>query len=240
MQRNVVVTGATSGIGFEVARALVSHGHVVGINGRSEARVKDTCEQLGSNAIPCAFNVADAEAVQAALFTFHKQRGGLQGLIHCAGIMQSSVLGMATDEEIDHIIRTNLIGAINVVQTSSRLMRKKRSGSIVLIGSIAGIEGAAGQAVYAASKAGVAALALSAAKELGEFEVRVNLVVPGIIDTPLTRELTHSVIERNLERIPMNRLGHASDVQGVCRFLLSEEAAYITGSTIRVDGGLRL
>jgi len=203
--RVVVVTGGTRGIGRATAELLASSGATVVVTGRDEsAAVKaasEIAEAHGGPTMGVGFDVADFAAVGEAFKTIAKEQGRIDGLVASAGVLDNALVGMITPELVDRMLSTNVAGTIAAVQAAGRAMMRKRSGSIVVLASIVGEHGSAGQMVYAASKAAVANIARSAAKELGPRGIRVNAVAPGVIDTDLIANLPQELIEENVHRL---------------------------------------
>lgn len=224
-----------------MARRLLDDGWIVGINGRDRDVVHNAAAALGPNALAVPFDIADAQASHVAMVEFVRSNGGtLNALVHCAGIMKDAPLGMLGVELVSEVMSVNVIGTINVTQTAVRLMSRGRTGSIVLVTSVVAEDGAAGQALYGASKAAVAGIVRSAAKEVAGRGIRVNAVSPGLIDTDLISILDSDSRSAVQGRIPLGRIGDALDVSGVVASLLSDDYRYVTGQVIRVDGGLTL
>jgi 3-oxoacyl-[acyl-carrier protein] reductase len=239
--RLALVTGSTRGIGAAVARRLLDDGWTVGINGRSHDAVQDVVASLGPNSRAVSFDVADARASHTAIVDFSRSNGGkLHALVHCAGIMKDAPLGMLGAELVDEVLAVNVAGTIAVTQTAIRLMSRGDGGSIVLFTSVVGEDGAAGQVLYGASKAAVAGIVRSSAKEVAGKGIRINAVAPGLIDTELIAGLDSAARAALQERIPLARIGVPGDVSGVVASLLSDDFRYVTGEIIRIDGGLRL
>ena len=240
--RVVVVTGGTRGIGRATAELLACSGATVVVTGRDEsAAVKAAAEINEAHGVPAmgiGFDVADFAAVGEAFKTIAKEQGRIDGLVASAGVLDNALVGMITPELVDRMLSTNVAGTIAAVQAAGRAMMRKRTGSIVVLASIVGEHGSAGQMVYAASKAAVANIARSAAKELGPRGIRVNAVAPGVIDTDLIANLPRELIEENVARTSLRRLGTPADVARAIRFLISDESAFITGQVLGVDGGL--
>lgn len=241
--RAALVTGSTRGIGLAVARALAAHGCDVAVNGRRDPAAVDAvaaalAAEFGVRTLALPGDVADAAVVKGWFQTLFAQWKRLDVLVNNAGVMEGALLGMAPVDLIDRTLDTNAKGAIHVLQAGARLMARHRRGSIINLTSIVGTRGAAGQAVYAASKAAVVGLTLAAAKELAPQGIRVNAIAPGYIDTDLVRGLPPAVQAERAAAIGLGRVGTPDDVAGVALFLASDLAAYVTGQVIGVDGGL--
>ncbi|MCU1685485.1 MAG: 3-oxoacyl-ACP reductase [Amycolatopsis sp.] len=238
--RIALVTGGTRGIGLATVRALAEAGATVVLTGRDEAKAKDVASAVTGTVSGLALDVTDAKAVAALVRGVAKEHGRLDIVIANAGIMEDALLGMIREELVDTTLATNVAGTIHTVQAAARAMMRKKSGSIVVLASIVGEHGSAGQTVYAASKAAVANIALSAAKELGRSGIRVNAVAPGIIETALTEGLSEDAVTANVGRTPLGRLGKSEDVAKAILFLVSDDASFITGQVLGIDGGLTL
>ncbi len=234
--RVALVTGGTRGIGRATVRALAEAGATVVMTGRDEAVAKEVAAASGAVA-GLALDVADAKAVSTLVRGVAKEHGGLDIVVANAGIMEDAVLGMIREELVDATLTTNVAGTLHTVQAAARAMLRRRSGAIVVLASIVGEYGSAGQTVYAASKAAVANIARSAAKELGRNGIRVNAVAPGVIRTDLTAGVEEGPV---VEKTPLGRLGTPEDVAQAIRFLVSDDAAFITGQVLGIDGGLVL
>ncbi|GLY36628.1 3-oxoacyl-ACP reductase [Amycolatopsis sp. NBRC 101858] len=237
--RVALVTGGTRGIGLATVRALVDAGATVVLTGRDEARAKEAASAAGA-AAGLALDVTDAKAVSSLVRGVAKEHGKLDVVVANAGIMEDALLGMIREELVDTTLSTNVAGTLHTVQAAARAMMRKKTGSIVVLASIVGEYGSAGQTVYAASKAAVANIARSAAKELGRSGIRVNAVAPGVIETDLTAGLSEDAKAENAGKTPLGRLGRAEDVANAIRFLVGDEASFITGQVLGVDGGLVL
>ncbi|MEV6440450.1 glucose 1-dehydrogenase [Amycolatopsis sp. NPDC051716] len=236
--RVALVTGGTRGIGLATARALVESGATVVLTGRDEARAKEAAASVGASGL--ALDVTDAKAVSSLVRGVAKEHGKLDIVVANAGIMEDALLGMIKEDLVDTTLSTNVAGTLHTVQAAARAMMRKKTGSIVVLASIVGEYGSAGQTVYAASKAAVANIARSAAKELGRSGIRVNAVAPGVIETDLTAGLSEDAKAENSGRTPLGRLGRPEEVANAIRFLVSDEASFITGQVLGIDGGLVL
>jgi 3-oxoacyl-[acyl-carrier protein] reductase len=236
--RVALVTGGTRGIGLATARAVVVAGATVVLTGRDEARAKEAAASVGASGL--ALDVTDAKAVSSLVRGVAKEHGKLDIVVANAGIMEDALLGMIKEDLVDTTLSTNVAGTLHTVQAAARAMMRKKTGSIVVLASIVGEYGSAGQTVYAASKAAVANIARSAAKELGRSGIRVNAVAPGVIETDLTAGLSEDAKAENSGRTPLGRLGRPEEVANAIRFLVSDEASFITGQVLGIDGGLVL
>ncbi|MEV6829128.1 glucose 1-dehydrogenase [Amycolatopsis sp. NPDC051102] len=236
--RVALVTGGTRGIGLATARALAEAGATVVLTGRDEARAKEAAASVGASGL--ALDVTDAKAVSSLVRGVAKEHGKLDIVVANAGIMEDALLGMIKEELVDTTLSTNVAGTLHTVQAAARAMMRKKSGAIVVLASIVGEYGSAGQTVYAASKAAVANIARSAAKELGRSGIRVNAVAPGVIETDLTAGLSEDAKEENAGKTPLGRLGRPEEVANAIRFLVSDDASFITGQVLGIDGGLVL
>lgn len=238
--RVAFVTGSTRGIGLATAKALLREGWTVGINGRDTTTVDAVVASLGEGAVAVAADVTDSSSTLHSVAGFTRDQGRLDAVVHSAGIMKQAPLGMIADLDLIQIMQTNVIAAVSVTQAAIRAMTRFRSGSIVLFGSVAGEDGAAGQVPYAASKAAMVGLVRSAAKEAGPLGIRVNVVIPGVIDTDLNAGLSTDRREEIISQTPLKRLGTPEEVAQAVMFLVSDSAQFVTGASLRVDGGLRL
>ncbi|MEW2500143.1 SDR family NAD(P)-dependent oxidoreductase [Amycolatopsis sp. CA-161197] len=237
--RVALVTGGTRGIGLATVRALVEAGATVVLTGRDEARAKEIAAEAGA-AAGLALDVTDAKAVSSLVRGVAKEHGALDVVVANAGILEDALLGMISEDLVDRMLRTNVGGTINTVQAASRVMSRRKSGAIVVLASIVGENGSAGQTAYAASKAAVGNIARSAAKELGRHNIRVNAVAPGVIETDMTSHLGEKVIAGRIEDTALGRLGKPEEVAKAIRFLVSDEASFVTGQVLGIDGGLVL
>ncbi len=236
--RTALVTGSTRGIGRAIADTLSTAGARVAIVGRDQARAAEVAAAVGNGAQGFAADVAEPASIVALIDAVEKAFGQIDILVNNAGLTRDNILFRIKDEEWDTVLDANLRGAFIAIRTASRGMIKRRWGRIINIASVVGITGNKGQANYAASKAGLIGLTKSVAKELGSRNVLVNAVAPGFIETDMTAAMTPEARGALSGQIPLERLGAPQDVAGVVAFLASEHAAYITGQTLVVDGGM--
>ncbi len=237
-----VVTGGSRGIGKAVCLRLASLGATVIVNyvSRSDAAdaVAQEVESSGGKAGVYQFNVADSEAVTEAFKSILADHGRIDILVNNAGITRDGLFMKMKESDWDDVLNTNLKGADNCIKAVNRPMMKQRSGSIISITSVIGFAGNAGQANYSAAKGGLIGLCRSLAKELASRNITVNGVAPGYIDTDMTRDLPDAVKDIILNEIPMKSMGSPEDIAGAVAFLASDDARYITGQFIHVNGGM--
>ena len=242
MDKIILITGASRGIGRAVALRLARPGAFLYVNfNRNETAAQETLtgiRELGGAGEPCRFDVTDQQAVREAVQGIIAEKGQIDILINNAGIWRGGLIVRIKESLWDQVIDTDLKGTFNCCQAVARHMIRQRSGRIINVSSLIGEAGNAGDSVYAAAKAGILGLTKSLARELGGRNICVNAVAPGLIETDMTAHFPEGV-KTDLERqIPLARLGTPEDVAGLVAFLASEEAAYITGQVIRVNGGL--
>jgi 3-oxoacyl-[acyl-carrier protein] reductase len=234
-----IVTGGSRGIGRAIAQALAEAGARVAVVGRNGDKARAAAGELpGDGHAGYACDVADPAQVDATLKAVESDQGPVGILVNNAGITRDNILLRMKDDEFDEVIAANLKGAFNFTRAVTRGMMKRRSGAILNITSVVGLTGNAGQANYAASKAGLVGLTKSVAKELAGRGVRCNAIAPGFIETDMTEALGETQVEGLLERIPLGALGQADDVAHAALFLVSPRARYITGQVLAVDGGM--
>ena len=240
--KTALVTGASRGIGRAIALCLAAEGARVAINYAGNVKaaeeVKASVEAAGGTAILCQADIADSAAVEAMVADVVKEFGAIDILVNNAGITRDTLLMRMKDEDFAKVLDTNLKGVFYCTKAVSKLMMKKRSGRIVNMASVVGLVGNAGQTNYAAAKAGVIGFSKSAAKELASRGITVNVVAPGFIGTDMTAGLPESVKEKMLTDIPLGRMGEPKDVANAVLFLASDQASYITGQVVNVDGGM--
>ncbi|HJA37045.1 MAG TPA: 3-oxoacyl-[acyl-carrier-protein] reductase [Firmicutes bacterium] len=239
-----LVTGGSRGIGRAVCLALAKSGADVAVNyaGKEEAAQQTCrmCEELGARTLAIQADVADNAQVNAMVDQVIAQFGRLDILVCNAGITRDNLLMRMAEQDFDQVIATNLKGVWNCMKAVCRPMMKQRWGRIVSMSSVVGVAGNAGQVNYAASKAGVIGMTKSLARELGSRGVTVNAIAPGFIETDMTAVLPENIKEGLLGSIPLGRLGQAEEVAALAAFLCSEQAGYITGQVIHVDGGMAM
>ena len=236
-----VVTGGSRGIGLEICRRLLNDGAKVALIGTREETAQKAVEALGADAEVLkgyALNVADGEAVTTVFTQILADFGQVDVLVNNAGITRDTLMMRMKEDDWDAVMDVNLKGAFNCVKAVMRPMMKLRKGRIINVSSVVGLTGNAGQANYSASKAGLLGFTKSAAKELSSRNITVNAVAPGYIATEMTDAVSDAAKAAFLDNIPLSRAGEANEVASLISFLASDDAAYITGQTINVDGGL--
>ena len=241
-EKIAVVTGGSRGIGAAIAKKLASRGMTVIINYcGSEDRalaVKSAIEAAGGQAEAWRCDVSDCGQCEAFVKAVMEKYGRIDVLVNNAGITRDGLMMRMSDEDFSRVIDTNLKGTFYMMRFASRHMLKAKKGRIINMASVVGLMGNAGQVNYAASKAGVIGATKSAAKELASRGITVNAIAPGFIDTEMTGALSEKVQEQILTQIPLGTFGKPEDIANYAAFLASDEAAYITGQVIQVDGGM--
>ena len=230
VSRSVLVTGGNRGIGLAIAQRLAADGHKVAATHRGSG-VPD-----GLFGVEC--DITDNDAVDRAFTAVEAHQGPVEVLVANAGVAADAFLMRMTVEKFEKVIDANLTGAFRVAQRASRSMQRKRFGRMIFVGSVSGTWGIGNQANYAASKAGLIGMARSISRELSKAGVTANVVAPGYIDTEMTRALDERIQAGALDFIPAKRVGSAAEVAGAVSFLASEDASYIAGAVIPVDGGM--
>ena len=234
-----LVTGGNRGIGRAIAGALADGGARVAVVARAEDRAQAAAGELaGEGHRGYACDVADADAVNGLVKQVEADMGSLDILVNNAGVTGDNLLMRLSDAEWDRVLATNLKGAFNTIRAATRGMMRRRDGRIINLTSVVGITGNAGQANYAASKAGLIGLTKSVAKELASRNILCNAIAPGFIDTEMTAELGEGTRDALLGQIALGRLGKGEEIASVVRFLAGPGSAYITGQVIVVDGGM--
>ena len=239
-----VVTGASRGIGKAIAMKFAQLGATVVINYNGSAQkaeeVKQSITADGGRAVIMQCNVADYDACEAFFKDVIDQFGRIDILVNNAGITKDGLIMRMSEEDFTSVVDVNLKGTFHCIRFASRQMMKQRSGRIINMSSVVGISGNAGQINYAASKAGVIGMTKSAAKELASRGITVNAIAPGYIETDMTNVLSDKVKEETMKQIPLGRLGQTGDIAAAAAFLASDEAGYITGQVLAVDGGMAI
>ena len=238
--RKALVTGASGGIGGAISRALHAQGVVVALAGRNRQALEKLKSELGNNSEVIVGDFRQADTVETMLEKANEFLGGIDILINNAGLTRDNLALRIKDEDWQAVIDINLTTAFRLSRSALRSMMKSRWGRIINITSIVGATGNAGQANYAASKAGIVGMSKAIAAEVAGRGITVNCIAPGFIDTAMTQSLNDDQIQKMLDSIPIGRLGRPEDVAACAAFLASEEAAYITGQTLHVNGGMAM
>ncbi|MDD7972610.1 3-oxoacyl-[acyl-carrier-protein] reductase [Roseinatronobacter alkalisoli] len=238
--KTALVTGASGGIGAEIARALHAAGATVALSGTREAPLQDLAQALGArvHVLPC--NLSDADAVEALPKRAVEAMGGLDILVNNAGITQDNLLMRMSDEQWQKVLDVNLTAAMRLMRGSLRGMMKARWGRVVNISSVVGATGNPGQANYVAAKAGLVGMSKALAQEVASRGITVNCVAPGFIATPMTDALNDDQKAAINGRIPAGRMGSPADIAAAVLYLASQEAGYVTGAVLHVNGGMAM
>jgi 3-oxoacyl-[acyl-carrier protein] reductase len=236
----IIVTGASRGIGADIARHLAAAGYDLALVARSAGPLNDLAAELSGDVKVKSWpgDISNWEEAERIVKEVHAEFGAVYGLVNNAGVTQDGLFMRMSPENWKKPIDINLNGTFYFTRATAPIMMRQREGRIINISSVIGLTGNAGQANYAASKAGIIALTKSVAKELGGRGVTANAIAPGFIATDMTDDLPEKVRATMLSQIPLKRFGEGKDVAGVVKFLLSEEASYITAQTLVVDGGM--
>ncbi|PZE22489.1 3-oxoacyl-[acyl-carrier-protein] reductase [Paenibacillus xerothermodurans] len=240
--KTALVTGGSRGIGRAIALALAEAGADVAVNysgsQAAAAEVAELIQAMGRKAIQVQADISSAQDVDDMFKLVLETYGRLDILVNNAGITKDNLIMRMKEEEFDQVIATNLKGVFNCIKAATRPMMKQRYGRIINISSVVGVLGNPGQINYVAAKAGVIGMTKASAKELSSRGITVNAVAPGFIETDMTNQLSEDTRTQLLQQIPLARLGQPDDIAKAVRFLASDDAAYMTGQTIHVDGGM--
>ena len=238
--KKALVTGATGGIGEAIAKALIGQGASVVISGTRQEKLDELKSSLGGNTQAIACNLSYGAAVDALPEQASQALGGLDILVSNAGLTKDNIFIRLSDDAWDDVIRVNLTAYFRLCRAAGKMMMRARAGRIIGISSVVGVTGNPGQGNYCASKAGMIGMSKSLAMEVASRGVTVNCIAPGFIGTPMTEALNDKQKEQILGRIPANRLGLPDEVASGVVFLASQEAAYITGQTLHINGGMAM
>lgn len=238
--KTALVTGASGGIGEAVARALYAQGATVVLHGTRAEKLEALQNDLGARAFALAVDLSDRDAVAGLVDAASALAGPISILVNNAGITRDGLLMRMKDDDWDSVLEVNMTASMSLCRAAMRDMMKARAGRIISISSVVGVTGNAGQTNYAASKAGMIGFSKSLAAEVASRGLTVNVVAPGFIETPMTDVLDESQKSALLTRVPAGRLGHADEIAATVAFLASDEAAYITGATVHVNGGMAM
>ena len=238
--KTALVTGASGGIGEAVARALHAQSATVVLHGTRAEKLEALQKDLGARAFALAVDLSDRDAVAGLADAASALAGPISILVNNAGITRDGLLMRMKDDDWDSVLEVNMTASMSLCRAAMRGMMKARTGRIISISSVVGVTGNAGQTNYAASKAGMIGFSKSLAAEVASRGLTVNVVAPGFIETPMTDVLDESQKSALLTRVPAGRLGHADEIAATVAFLASDEAAYITGATLHVNGGMAM
>ena len=238
--KSALVTGASGGIGSEIARVLHGQGAVVGLHGTRAEKLEALAGELGDRAHVLAANLSDRDAVTDLARRAEEELGGVHILVNNAGITRDGLFVRMKDEDWDAVLEVNLTAAFRLTRALTQPMMKRRGGRVVNITSVVGVTGNPGQANYCASKAGMIGLTKSLAQEIATRGITANCVAPGFIESEMTDALNEKQRDTILGTIPTKRMGTAREVAAAVAFLASDEAAYVTGQTVHVNGGMAM
>ncbi|SEF91190.1 3-oxoacyl-[acyl-carrier-protein] reductase [Bosea lathyri] len=238
--KKALVTGATGGLGGAIARTLHAQGASVALSGTRIESLEALAAELGERVVITPCNLADKESVEALVPAAEEKLGGLDILVNNAGVTRDNLFLRLKDEDWDSVIAINLTAAFRLSRAAVKSMMRRRYGRIISIGSVVGTSGNPGQGNYAASKAGLIGMSKALAAEVASRNITVNVVSPGFIESPMTQALNDKQREGILSDVPMGRLGAGVDVAAAVAYLASGEAAYVTGQTLHVNGGMTM
>lgn len=237
-----LVTGGSRGIGRACCEALAEHGATVVVNyvkGEAQAReVADAIVKKGGKAEICGFDVADAKAAESAIDELAKRHGRLDILVANAGISIDGLLLRLKDDDLERLFQVNVKGTLACTRAATKVMMRAKTGRVIFLSSVVGEMGNVGQTAYAATKAALLGAAKSIAREFASRNITVNAVAPGFVDTDMTSGMTDAMKEQLLKVVPLGRTGTAREIAAACTYLASDEAAYVTGQVLRVNGGM--
>ena len=241
-EKIALITGSTRGIGRAIAELYAKNGARLILNARDKEKAESFADELrekyGVTVDVLVFDVADSEAVKMGFKELFKITKKIDILVNNAGVLDDALIGMVTRTQIEKTFGINTFGVLYVAQYAARLMNRNKSGSIINISSIIGVNGNAGQTVYGGSKAAVIGITKSLSKELAPSNIRVNAIAPGFIDTEMTQGLSESKYQERMNSIKMGRIGRPEDVANTALYLASDLSSYVTGQVIGVDGGM--
>ncbi|MEQ8371778.1 MAG: 3-oxoacyl-[acyl-carrier-protein] reductase [Roseibium aggregatum] len=238
--KNALVTGATGGIGEAIVRSLHAQGATVSLSGTRAEKLEALAADLGERAYVTPANLSDRAAVDALLPAAEEKMGSVDILVNNAGITRDNIFMRMKDEEWDQVLEVNLSSGFRLCRAAIKGMMKRRSGRIVGITSVVGVTGNPGQVNYAAAKAGMIGMYKSLAREVASRNITVNTIAPGFIETAMTDALNDKQKESILTSVPAGRLGTSAEIAAAAVYLASEEAAYVTGQTLHVNGGMAM
>ncbi|MCJ2093370.1 3-oxoacyl-[acyl-carrier-protein] reductase [Methylobacterium sp. J-072] len=238
--RKALVTGATGGLGQAIARALHAQGATVALSGTKPAALEALAAELGERASPVAADLSDKDSVEGLVPAAEAAIGPLDILVNNAGITRDNLFMRMKDDEWEQVLTVNLTAAFRLSRAAVKGMMRRRAGRIVNIGSVVGSTGNPGQGNYAAAKAGLVGMTKALAAEVASRGITVNCIAPGFIASPMTDALNEKQREGILTRVPAGRLGEGAEVAAACIYLASAEAAYVTGQTLHVNGGMAM
>jgi len=238
--KNALVTGATGGIGEAIARVLHAQGATVSVSGTRAEKLEALAADLGERVFVTPANLSDRDAVAALLPAAEEKMGSVDILVNNAGITRDNIFMRMKDEEWDQVLEVNLTSGFHLCRAAIKGMMKRRSGRIIGITSVVGVTGNPGQVNYAAAKAGMIGMYKSLAREVASRNITVNTIAPGFIETAMTGALNDKQKESILANVPAGRLGTSAEIASAALYLASDEAAYVTGQTLHVNGGMAM
>jgi 3-oxoacyl-[acyl-carrier protein] reductase len=241
-KRVALVTGASRGIGAQIALALAKDGYIVIVNHRSNPSLaQGVCDEIGSaggEAHSIQADICSSSEVDTMMASIEKNFGGIDVLVNNAGVLRDGLLAMMSNDQWDAVIDTNLNGVFHVTRAALKVMISQRRGRVINIVSVSGLVGTPGQANYAASKGGVIAMTRALAKEVARYNIQVNAVAPGFVETEMLNGMNEKNLKEMLKLVPMGRVGRAEEVGALVRFIASPDNSYMTGQVLVIDGGL--